>query len=99
MLCQQIQEAQQTLSAILAVSQNLQDLHKRLASSLMTSTSDSALDFVSEDAVHVPEVFAQLKSKERQLQIQVDKCAELRAENVLLQKKLQVRSLGWYTIV
>lgn len=85
----QIQEAQETLSAILAVSQSLQELHKRLASSIMTSTSDSALVFVSEDAVHIPEVLAQLKSKERQLQIQVDKCTELRAENVLLQKKLQ----------
>lgn len=86
----QIQEAQQTLSAILTVSQNLQDLHKRLASSMMASTSDSAVDYVAEDSRHLPQVLALLKSKEQQLQLEVNKCAELQAEKVILQKKLQV---------
>jgi hypothetical protein len=88
---QQILEAQQTLAAILAVSQTLQDLHKRLASSMMASTSDSATDYAAETTEQTPGVLALLKSKELQLQVQVDKCAQLRAENVLLYKKLQVR--------
>ena len=87
----QILEAQQTLAAILAVSQTLQDLHKRLASSMMSSTSDSAMDYAAEKTEQTPGVLALLKSKELQLQVQVDKCAQLRAENVLLYKKLQVR--------
>lgn len=87
----QILEAQQTLAAILAVSQTLQDLHKRLASSMMSSTSDSAIDYAADKTEQTPGVLALLKSKELQLQVQVDKCAQLRAENVLLYKKLQVR--------
>lgn len=90
MLSLQILEAQQTLAAILAVSQTLQDLHKRLASSTMSSTSDSAIDYAAEEMEQTPGVLALLKSKELQLQVQVDKCAQLRAENVLLNKKLQV---------
>ena len=87
----QIQEAQQTLSAILAVSNNLQDLHRRLATSLMVSTSDSALDDVVEGVEqHAEEVLTLLKSKEERLQIEVNKCAELRAENIMLTKQLQV---------
>ena len=86
----QILEAQQTLAAIFAVSQTLQDLHKRLASSMMSSTSDSAIDY-AEKTEQTPGVVPLLKSKELQLQDQVDKCAQLRAEHVLLYKKLQVR--------
>lgn len=87
----QIEEAQQTLSAILAVSNNLQDLHRRLATSLMVSTSDSALDYVVEGVEqHTEEVLTLLKSKEERLQIEVNKCAELRAENMMLTKQLQV---------
>ena len=88
----QIHEAQQTLTAILSVSQNLQELHKRLASSMMASTSDSAVDYVADGATHSSQVLSLLKTKEQQLQHEVNKCAELRAENVLLQKRLQVRS-------
>ena len=86
----QIHEAQQTLTAILSVSLNLQDLHKRLASSMMASVSDSAVDYVADGAAHSSQVLSLLKDKEQQLQHEVNKCAELRAENVLLQKKLQV---------
>lgn len=88
----QILEAQQTLAAILAVSQTLQDLHKRLASSMMSSTSDSAIDYIADKPEQTPGVLALLKSKELQLQVQVDKCAQLRAENVLLHKRLQTLS-------
>jgi len=95
----QILEAQQTLAAILAVSQTLQDLHKRLASSMMSSTSDSAMDYAAEKTEQTPGVLALLKSKELQLQVQVDKCAQLRAENVLLYKKLQVRVNRCWTAV
>ena len=86
----QIQEAQQTLTQILAVSKNLQDLHKQLASSMMASTSDSAVDYVADGTAHSSQVLALLSAKEQQLQHEVNKCKELRAENVLLQKKLQV---------
>ena len=95
----QILEAQQTLAAILAVSQTLQDLHKRLACSMMSPTSDSAIDYAADETEQTPEVLALLKSKELQLQVQVDKCAQLRAENVLLYKKLQVRVNCCWTAV
>lgn len=88
----QIHEAQQTLTAILSVSQNLQELHKRLASSMMASTSDSAVGYVADGATHSSQVLSLLKTKEQQLQHEVNKCAELRAENVLLQKRLQALS-------
>jgi len=78
------------LAAILAVSQSLQELHKRLATSMMASTSDSAVDYVVSETEHTPAILALLKTKELQLQVEVNKCAELRAENVLLQKKLRV---------
>ena len=90
-VCWQIQEAQQTLSAILAVSKSLQDLHQRLASSLLVSTSDSALEYVVDSTEQqTAEVLTLLKRKEERLQIEVNKCAELRAENMMLTKQLQV---------
>ncbi|KAA6417017.1 MAG: hypothetical protein FRX49_13018 [Trebouxia sp. A1-2] len=58
----------------------------------MSSTSDSAIDYAAEEMEQTPGVLALLKSKELQLQVQVDKCAQLRAENVLLNKKLQALS-------
>ncbi|DBB03371.1 TPA: hypothetical protein ACH3X3_010743 [Trebouxia sp. C0006] len=59
---------------------------------MMSSTSDSAIDYAADETEQTPEVLALLKSKELQLQVQVDKCAQLRAENVLLYKKLQALS-------
>lgn len=79
------------MSAILVVSKNLQDLHQRLASSLMVSTSNSALNYVVDSTEqHTAEVLTLLKRKEERLQIEVNKCAELRAENMMLTKQLQV---------
>lgn len=81
------------MSAILAVSKNLQDLHQRLASSLMVSTSDSALNYIVDSTEqHSAEVLTLLKKKEDRLQIEVNKCAELKAENMMLAKQLQVRT-------
>ena len=48
--------------------------------------------YVADGATHSSQVLSLLKTKEQQLQHEVNKCAELRAENVLLQKRLQVRS-------
>lgn len=87
----QIEQAQQTLSAIVAVSKNLHDLHQRLASSLMVSKSDSAMNYVVDGVEqHTAEVLTLLKRKEERLQIEVNKCAELRTENLMLTKQLQV---------
>lgn len=87
----QIEQAQQTLSAIVAVSKNLQDLHQRLASSLMVSKSDTALNYAVDGVEqHTAEVLTLLKKKEERLQIEVNKCAELRTENLMLTKQLQV---------
>ncbi|KAL3146117.1 hypothetical protein ABBQ38_015465 [Trebouxia sp. C0009 RCD-2024] len=86
----QIEQAQQTLSAIVAVSKNLQDLHQRLASSLMVSKSDTALNYAVDGVEqHTAEVLTLLKKKEERLQIEVNKCAELRTENLMLTKQLQ----------
>ena len=76
----------------MAVSKNLQDLHQRLASSLLVSKSDSAVNYTVEDMEqHTAEVLTLLKRKEERLQIEVNKCAELRTENLMLTKQLQVR--------
>lgn len=57
----------------------------------MVSTSDSALDYVVDSTgEHTAEVLTLLKRKEERLQIEVNKCAELRAENMMLTKQLQV---------
>ena len=77
----------------MAVSKNLQDLHQRLASSLMVSKSDSAMSYtVNGVEQHTAEVLTLLKRKEERLQIEVNKCAELRTENLMLTKQLQVRA-------
>lgn len=75
----------------MVVSKNLQELHHRLASSLMVSKSDSAMDYVVDGVEqHTAEVLTLLKRKEERLQTEVNKCAELRTENLLLTKQLQV---------
>ena len=57
----------------------------------MASASDSAVDYIVDgNEQHTDELLALLKAKEERLQIEVNKCAELRAENVLLTKQLQV---------
>ena len=42
---------------------------------------------------HTAEVLTLLKRKEERLQIEVNKCAELRKENLMLTKQLQVRAI------
>lgn len=57
----------------------------------MVSTSDSAVDYIVDSTEqHSAEVLTLLKKKEDRLQIEVNKCAELRAENMMLAKQLQV---------
>ena len=57
----------------------------------MVSTSNSALNYVVDSTEqHTAEVLTLLKGKEERLQIEVNKCAELRAENMMLTKQLQV---------
>ena len=53
--------------------------------------SDSAVDYVVDGVEqHTDGLLALLKAKEERLQIEVNKCAELRAENIILTKQLQV---------
>lgn len=65
----------------------------------MVSTSDSAVDYIVDSTEqHSAEVLTLLKKKEDRLQIEVNKCAELRAENMMLAKQLQVHTAQQLTI-
>lgn len=87
----QVARAQETLAAITGVRQALHDLHKRLAPSLTHATSDTRLDYIPSGTQHQDvDGLAVLKAKEEQLQVEVNRCRSLTAENDLLHKQLQV---------
>ena len=86
----QVAQAQESLAAIKAVSQSLQDLHRRLAPTLTHTTSETALNYVSPAQQQEGNSLAALKAKEEQLQVEVNRCRRLATENALLNKQLQV---------
>ena len=93
----QVARAQESLAAIKAVRQSLQDLHKRLAPSLSHTNSETALSYVAPTEQQDTDPLAALKAKEEQLQLEVNRCRRLTAENALLNKQLQVgvRAATW----